>query len=658
MLFSDDVRYGARRLHGCGTAALGCDGYGGHGDPPLQAKFATATASHMIHLSLLFWLALVLPGFAILCHLDRTQLRSGLLGTLGLSYLATFGLLVPISILCYLLHLPIAVFGLACVLLVIAGGIEITRRRWWRRAGKLIAGALGVELLIVAIDLVWGARLGGLFMGDPYLHLARIRHLYDHGLTNDDPFVAGGHFFAIYHTNLLHALYAACAWVTRVDYLSVWHAALPFAKLLVASGCYYLAWCVFKRRWAAWVAALFFLGLSAPLPNLVFPNRIAPFFVCPILIGLAIQFSCRRCTWRYVLAFAVGLAVLEQIHGIYAVFAVGLLGPVLLVVAVFKLIRKRPDRRAQLACLLVLPLALVSPAITKLNTAKTPANIEKPAKPRFWHFTQTNRRFIDLDNGQTLLHPLRGFGAHGGIAHALLAAGAIGALCTRRRREAGFMLAVAITGAAALYVPPICSGFLAVIGQKWIIYRLEFILFLSLAALLPATVAYLLDNKLRFRPLRAILGIAAVFVAMPFCLGGDDHTWSHYLKKGKQPHAVRRWNLTELRSVREFFRQHIPPNETVLVEGLRGMQVVMLHDCHLIAPQRGSIGVPQMAQRRRDLDDLLSTTTSPARRRELLRKYKIRYYVPTEVSPWVRTRGKNAWTLEGRENVWVIELKP
>lgn len=613
----------------------------------------------MIHLSLLFWLTLALPGYAALRHFDREQLKSGLLGTLGLSYLATFALLLPISTLCYVLRLPTAVFGGACLVLIIAGAIEIIRNRWWREVGTLAVAALGVELLIVVVDLLWGARVGGLFMGDPYLHLARIRQLLDHGFSDDDPFVAGEHFFSIYHANLLHALYAACAWITRIDHLGVWHASLPFAKLLVAGGCYYLAWCIFGRQWVAWVAALFFLGLHGPMTNLIFPNRIAPFFVTPILIGLAIQFCCGSCTRRHVIAFGAGLLVLGQIHGMYAVFAVGLLGPALAVVAAFKLIRRHRDRWPQIACLAALLLALPSPLVTRLTSVAStaPSATKKPAESRFEYVKRIDRNFIQFDNGETMLHPLRGFGAHGGVAHCLLGGGVIAALCTARRRQAGLVSVVVLTGAATLYTPPVCSAVLAVIGDRWIVNRLEFILFLGLAALAPATVAYLLERKLRFRPLRAILAIGAVCAGIPFGMGGHSHTWSDYLERGRQTKAQRRAELAELRRLRAFFRTHIPPGETVLVKGLQGMQVVMLHDCHVVAPQRGSIGVRQIVQRLRHQNEMLAPTTSPKRRWELIQRYGIRYYMPREVAPWARGHFSNAWRLKGR-NIWLIELTP
>jgi hypothetical protein len=43
-------------------------------------------------LALLFWLGLLLPGYVVLRLTSREDLKSGLLGTIGLSYLAVFAL--------------------------------------------------------------------------------------------------------------------------------------------------------------------------------------------------------------------------------------------------------------------------------------------------------------------------------------------------------------------------------------------------------------------------------------------------------------------------------------------------------------------------------------------------------------------------------------
>lgn len=93
-----------------------------------------------MYASLLFWLALLLPGYVVVRRVSKDDLESGLLGTIGLSYLAVFGLLSPVSIVCYLLHAPLWVFSAICAIAVVAAAVEVTRQGWWRDAGRLVLG--------------------------------------------------------------------------------------------------------------------------------------------------------------------------------------------------------------------------------------------------------------------------------------------------------------------------------------------------------------------------------------------------------------------------------------------------------------------------------------------------------------------------------------
>lgn len=606
----------------------------------------------MIHLSLLFWLALAIPGYAVLCRFDRGQLKSGLLGVLGLSYLATLGLLSPISILCHLLRLPVAVFAGACVLLVVAGVIEISRRRWWRDAGMLLVGAVGVELLIVVLDLVLGARTGAFMDGDARVHLARIRQLLDHGFSNDDPFVAGGHFFSIYHTNLLHGLYAACAWVTRIDYLSVWYASLPFAKLLVASGCYYLAWCIFGRYWPAWVAALFFLIARAPTNFLIYPNKICPWWLMPILVGLAVH-ACRPgCGWKDVIKLGVGTLVVGQIHGLYGGFALMLVGPLTAGFAVAKFIRRRADRWPQLACALVLAVALPFPLISKATSAKSSAGPEQAEQVT----SAEEDEFLELGGGLRMKDPSGGFGEGGGWRYYLLAGGAIAALCTRRRAEAARVLAVVLVAAAIFFVPPICSAGLAVVGQKWILSRLEFIFPISFAVLVPATIAFLIEGRTRFWWVRALLSVGACLAALAYAGQHGPFTWPDYVKAAMRPASERYKRLNKLRVLEAFFRAHIPSGETVLAEPDVGMGLVMFCDCHILAPTHGSMGVPGLSKLRDDNKQMVAEDTSWEARRQLLKTYGIRYFVFIRRAEWWRAHVERYCECKG-VRATVVELK-
>ena len=296
-----------------------------------------------------------------------------MLGTVALSSLGAFALLSPVSILCYLLRLPVAVFAVAALIAMVAAAVQIIRRGWWRDLGKLLAAGIGVELLILIIDMVMGGRVGAFIAGgDARLHVARIRFMLDHGMSNQDPFIAATCFFPVYHTNLLHALHAACSYVTRMDPLSAWFMNLVWAKLLIASGYYFLAWCVFERRCVAWIVALFAIGWLAPVTFALYPNQLAPNWLFPMMMGFAVQACRATCPWRVPLKLAIASLLLGQIHSLYAVFAGIALGPVLAGVFLVRMLRRHEHRRRSGACLLALFVAAPFVLISRSGMAPPP----------------------------------------------------------------------------------------------------------------------------------------------------------------------------------------------------------------------------------------------------------------------------------------------
>ena len=280
----------------------------------------------MSFLPLVFWLALLLPGYALVRRYWPEEVKSGLLGTIGLSYVLVVGALSVVSLVGYWMRLPLMVLSGACVVAVVAGLEELIRRGWWRDLGRLLLAGVCVEMLIVAGDMVLGARVGAYMGGDATLHVARIRFLLDNGLSNIDPYV-GCHFYPVYHTNITHALHAACAQLTGADQFAVWHLGLVWSKLLIASAMYYLTWTVFRSQWAAWVATMFTVGAHAPVTFISYPNKLAALWLWTIGLAFIIQ-ACQRPTWKAAVKLACVALLLGQTHALYGAFALVLAGPV------------------------------------------------------------------------------------------------------------------------------------------------------------------------------------------------------------------------------------------------------------------------------------------------------------------------------------------
>ncbi len=618
-----------------------------------------------MYASLLFWLALAFPGYVLVRRCAAEELRSGLLGTLGVSYLATLALLSPVSILCYVVGAPLALFSAACALAVLAAVVELTRRRWWGELGRLVLAAASIELAILVIDLVLGARTGAIIGGDARVHLARIRCLVDHGFNNLDPYVAAPAFFPTYHTNILHALYAACVQLTSVDHLGAWFASLAWGKLLVASGMYYLVWCVFERQWAAWLAAVCVVGIQGPVTFLVYPNKLAPLWVIPCMIGFSVRAWSAGCPWSCCARLGIGSLVLGQLHGLYAIFAVILLAPGLAALGAYRLVRRRPDGRRVLACVVILgaglPFALISAAKTTeaareddapsgLVAVEAAAAFSGPpgapataeaATPGGESADTSFRRF---DNGWQRKNPLRGFGA-GGWRFVLLAVGIVAALTSPRRGSAWAVVAVVAAVGVVLYVPPVYTLAVRVLGAPWIVARIESVLSTCLIALLVPAVAVRLEPRVHGWVARGAISLVCLALSIPYAQHRDPYDWPSYLRNALAGRGERRTIINEFRNVRRLVTDSIPPGETVLVNAETGMWTVMLHDCHIVAAASSNNGVQDIAQRRADLDLMLADDTPWTLRRHLLDTYGIRRFVPmSPESVWARPPHVLSWS--------------
>ncbi len=575
-----------------------------------------------MYASLLFWLTLALPGYVLVRHFSKDDLDSGLLGTTGLSYLAVFGLLSPVSILCYLVRAPLWCFSATCVVAVVAGAIEVTRQGWWRGIGRMFVGGLSVGFLIVVADMVMGARVGAYLGGDAVLHLTRVRFLLDHGFSNHDPFVAGEYFFPTYHTNLLHALYAACSQLSGVHHMSVWFASLAWGKLLIAAGAYYMSWCIFGRRWVAWVAAVFAVGYQGPINFLVYPNKLAPLWIGALMIGFAVQACKSPCSWRSVLKLCVGSLVLGQIHSLYGAFAGIVLGPILCGIGLVRIFRRQPDRWRVAACTVALTAALPFLLVSKFTVS---------SKSRSSSITKASTESAVAavaGKGWVTMGPRSGWGTVRGWRPICLAVGIICALAGSRRKQAAVLLAVVGTAALIFYLPPLCTAALGVFGKKWILSRMGFVLWLGFVGLVPASVAFLVEPKTRFWFVRSILCVLVLLFGAAFASAKESITWRGYLAQVSAPKDQRQGYLDVTRFIVEFFEDNIPRGVTVLADDWRGMVLTMVHDCHIVASSRVSKGIPDMAKRRKDLKTMLAANTPWPTRRALLREYDIEYFLP------------------------------
>lgn len=596
----------------------------------------------MVHFSSLFWAALFFPGYALLRRFDDQDAHAGgILPTVALSYFLSFAILTPISIVCYLLEAPLAVFSVACVTAFLAALIDLTVRRQWGNLKGLLAVAVSIELAIVLIDLIMGARVGTLVGGDGPVHVARVRSLVTFGFQNHDPFVAGEFFFPIYHTNLYHALHAACCQITGIDPVWMWFGSLAWAKLMVVAGPSYLAWVVFERRSVAWVAGMFMIGQWGAVNFMTYPNKLAPFWICPVLLGVAVRMclGARELKWPAMLA--TGSIILGQVHALYAAFIGIVVGPLFGVNAITHIIRKAPAHRTMvlgvLALVMGLPFVLVARTKPVSATAQVTAQQSKAV----------NAETSAPNASRKPMKPFRlrrGWGAlewRTGV----MAVGLVLAMMGARRHACLWVLAMVLVVMVILYVPPVREFARDFMQRRWIMSRMGFILTVAFVILGPCAIAFWISERLKLVRWTAVLSVLALGLGACCAPNREPTTWQTHLKVAGLSTKTRHGYLETTRIIRAFTTKHIPRDATVLCTPWQGLVLGMIHDCSSVATERGSNGVPNVGRRRRDLASMLDNDTPWSIRRELFRKYNVRYFLPGRFpTPWVQ--GHLADTIE------------
>jgi len=641
-----------------------------------------------------FWLLLLLPGLAIARRFAPEELASGPIAGIAVCAAATLTCLAPLVAALYLVGtvaaVPIEVLAAILVAAIAGGAIACLRMGLWRRAGSLAIALLSIEAAILLVDLVLSWRVGSMLGADARIHVTRIRFLWEHGLSNLDPFVADGSPYPIYHTNLWHALIAAGARLCGCDPLVMWHGSLPAAKALIATGLAYSAWALLGSRWAAAVAATMAVVLRGPTTFSIYPNQLAPWFLLPMLAGVALRACERRgpttsadspgraATKAALLAWCLGM-----FHPLYAGFAVAAFAPVLLLASAWRWLGARDLRPAAvLAALLLaaLPSPLIGRALTVPDRSVAPsagdaaqpaegglheeidgdAGVEAPtaalarlsatAPP----MAARPPGFRVDDAGRLARAWGRGFTGGGGWRLWVLLGGVVlaGLLL---RRAAPLLAAGAIATIRGIMLwPPLCDAALRVLGAVWMLQRFETIADVLWVPLSAPLAAALLEPWIRWRLLQTLLVPLAIPAALWHGWYQAPYDWASYRARALQPEATRVGReLRPMLRLQQRLAEWIPPGSVVVCEPALADRTTMLHGVRVIAAQRSSTGVDGLRWRTRQLRRMLAGRTDEATRGELFERFGATHLVATELPDWVEL-----WAAERRRfgGYWVVTL--
>jgi hypothetical protein len=583
-----------------------------------------------------FWLVLCLPGYAFLRRFFPDALDGGAPSTVALSYLASLALLCPISVVGYVLHLPLFVLSGSILLSVLGAAIWLARhsrfpQRW--PTPSLIAILVG---LLIAGDAIVGLHAGSyITTGDGPFHVARVRMLVTYGFNSWDPLMASRRFDPIYHTNIYHALMGAAAQLTRRSAPEVWIYTLFWAKLVSAASIYHLARVALDKRWLAWIAAGMFTVWTAPNPLVTVPHNVSVYFLLGLGLAFALELMQGQPRLRSMLGLAACAALLPQFHGLVYVFLCFSVAPVLLGRLALAQLRERPERRALLFAVFALGLGAPWFAAHAWERVHPPVVVSQQNAPMPRDEGLMYRGFIELPGGLRMFDPAPLKDWNNETTQLLVAL--VAGLFTRRRRSFLVLAAFSAGVLALLYVPPLCTWAIAAASRGWIIGRFSAVLGCLHLALFPGALLLLLAEWLaKLAPnISAIartvtasaLRLAALAATLFYAQTIESHpwTWAAYLSNAKE--GRRTYEVAQLAKTAALFQRSVPVGAVLAAEPGYWHVLGMVCDCYPLAlnANLGDYLMPDMPQRREALAHLIYLEANLADRVRWARRYGVRH---------------------------------
>jgi hypothetical protein len=588
-----------------------------------------------------FWLLFLAPGAAIHTRRRAGEERASGFETIAIGYMLSFLVLAPLCVVGYVLELPLWAFSTGIVLAIVGGLAALVQRV--RSTG--ISFAWQPEYLLAAVTLAFfllhATAVGGHISNDADFHLARIRLLYDHGLTNADP-ITGTGFSHPYHTNIVHALIAAGAKLTGLDPIVFWQGTLPWAKLVSASSTATLCLRLGGGSLAAWTVCLFQLGAVLRLAWAVYPNQLAPTWLVPVALASCIgMFATERVRYHAVLVGG-STVLLGLVHGLYAGYFALIGGLVFCVLGIHGAVTKRRSLGAtvRIGLLGALLLALPAPSLYVARYAHPPAqsNFDYQGGPPTRRVSKPGRwtRVLRADEHGRFHLPTKKM--LGGTTEQCLAAAALLALLARKRRIEALALAASLGSCLiVLNVPAVASFAIDKLGAVWMLERLLDIVTVQFVALVGA--GLVLTLRTTRRAALMALGLVPVLAAVPGALeasgGFNDRSFN------KVKHSIGNLDRLQLMTARlpkalamdQELVHKIPAGSVVLTHPLAARQLRKLHDISFVRASRNHTGVDDMLDRTKDMSVLIGAKGPTINVQKLLAKYRIVYAIQKKDHP-------------------------
>lgn len=596
----------------------------------------------------LFWLSLAIPGLAILARTQPGLFEQGLLAVLARSYLFSFALLTPVSIIGQVLRWPLWTLSIACVASVLFGLWSLSRtwrgQTWPRLRFPGVAALLAGAALLA--DFVLGSFAGAHLEGDAGYHIAHVRMLYELGLSSLDPLGAPEQLNNSYPMSLYHGLIACAAQLTGSDPGLAWLQTWPFDKLLTAAGSYTLAYRLYRERRWAWLAAAvatFWYSSYAILP---YPNTLACAAVLPIAIAAVLEVLEEPVSYKGLIAVALSSLLLGQLHSLTSFFLPLCATPVLLAMLLYRVWRRLPGRLPLVAAFVALACSpgLIYQAAGRLDrvllgvTDKT-ERVERAALligPKADHFNQ-------LESGQVMIKWQRLAGPDFRNLYMLVAL-VVGVIFVPGPSMRAFAALIAVAG-AWLIVPSLCTQLLLWLGKPWAVARLNSMFNVALCALVPAALlhAFVVIAE-RIRPHAAAkvwvecIGFAgALSFGLLLGMHGEPWTMPNYLASVSKLSALE--SARNIAARHDFLARNIPVGQVVMAPTQMDYALPMHHHCRafVLSENHGAHGLSDAPERRREVKEFYGKMNNK-RRLAMLRKYHIDHVYCPQALAWTLAR--------------------
>jgi len=558
-------------------------------------------------LEYLFWISTLLPGLAVVRLFYPRYLRRGLLGSQAAGFVFSLAMLMPLTVCAYSLHLRVETVAVAYLAILLASAAILVFHRLRRRERIYPLQTLRFPLTsITLLAVLCTLPMGGAATYDHPMHAAKVLELRTFGFTLQDPLSPLPVIESKFHVNSIHLLHAVGSYLTQQEPFDFWYRSARFFRLLTLGGVEFLAWSIFRSGWLGATAVLASVPLLAQTGAAV-PAIVAGVVLYAVVLVVAAEALREPLRRDYVGVFLASVALATVHVGEWVVFLLCVLPPLLFIGYLFTTLRGSSWAGALVTTSLLvpgIPFVLLT-AIQPNHGMEQMAELFTWVTHRysFWGYTL---RTVPLSTLRWIL-PV-----------ALMLAWSAYA---KPRNLSLLVSAGAVLTAIVWMFNPLAFELLARIFPYWMIGRADNVIKIVGCATVPATLAWFGRRTIARRGTRLVIPIIICGAALAASLP----TIQAERNRAKMEQSA----IIQAGELREVLQPLVRPRELVAAEGHTSLAISAVVPVAVMAPDLGNANPadPGVKQRWLDCVELLASSTTAARRLQIIEHYRISYLV-------------------------------